>query len=79
MATTARRSARYATACATLCAYAVAAQGQKTPNILMVVADDLGYADLGYKNNRTETPTIDRLAGQGVKLRDYCAFSHRHG
>ena len=30
-----------------------------------------GYADLGYKNNRTLSPTIDKLASAGVVLTDY--------
>lgn len=28
------------------------------PNVMHVVADDLGYLDLGYKNNRTISPVI---------------------
>ena len=37
------------------------------PNILLILADDLGYSDLGY-NGATEikTPNIDRLAKEGV-------------
>lgn len=42
---------------------------------MFIVADDLGYADLGcYGNDLTETPRLDRLAGEGVKFtRYYCA------
>jgi arylsulfatase A-like enzyme len=36
------------------------------PNILLIVADDLGYADLGVFGGDIETPTIDALAEQGV-------------
>lgn len=38
------------------------------PNILLIVADDLGYADLGSFGGEIKTPNLDRLAEQGVKL-----------
>ena len=41
------------------------------PNILLIVADDLGYGDVGcYGATRIKTPNIDRLAGEGVRLTD---------
>ena len=36
------------------------------PNILLIVADDLGYADLGVYGSDIETPNIDALAGRGM-------------
>ena len=36
------------------------------PNILLIVADDLGYADLGVYGSDIDTPNIDRLAAQGI-------------
>ncbi len=36
------------------------------PNILLIVADDLGYADLGVYGSEIETPAIDALAAEGV-------------
>jgi len=36
------------------------------PNILLIVADDLGYADLGSYGSDIATPNIDALAAQGL-------------
>ena len=36
------------------------------PNILLIVADDLGYADLGVYGSDIETPNIDALAAEGL-------------
>jgi arylsulfatase A-like enzyme len=45
------------------------------PNVLLIVADDLGYADLGcYGCKDIRTPNIDRLATEGVRLTDFYAF-----
>jgi arylsulfatase len=38
------------------------------PNILLIVADDLGYQDLGLFGSEIRTPNIDRLAAEGVIL-----------
>jgi arylsulfatase A-like enzyme len=46
-----------------------------TPNILLIVADDMGYADLGcYGSKDIRTPNLDRLAQDGVRLTDCYAF-----
>lgn len=45
---------------------------QKQPNIILIMADDLGYNDLGcYHNDSLSTPHIDRLAKEGIQLFDY--------
>jgi arylsulfatase A-like enzyme len=50
---------------------AFASQGQKTrkkPNILVIVADDLGYGDIGVHGSKAvPTPNIDKLAQRGVR------------
>ena len=39
------------------------------PNIIFVLADDLGWAELGcYGNTFNETPNLDKLAKQGVRF-----------
>lgn len=44
------------------------------PNIIILLADDLGYGDLGVQGGRdVATPNIDRLAAQGVRFTDYYA------
>lgn len=38
------------------------------PNIVLIVADDLGYGMVGYNGSFIRTPHIDRIAGEGVQL-----------
>lgn len=46
-------------------------QTKKKPNIVFILADDLGWTDLGcYGSEFYETPNIDRLAQQGMKFTD---------
>ena len=46
------------------------------PNILLIVADDLGYGDLGsYGQERIQTPRLDALARQGLRFTDFYAGS----
>ena len=45
--------------------------GEK-PNIIFILADDLGWTDLGVQGSKYyETPNIDRLASQGLRLTNY--------
>ena len=41
---------------------------QERPNIVIVVADDLGWADVGFHGSPIETPNLDRLASEGMEL-----------
>jgi arylsulfatase A len=44
------------------------------PNVVFVLADDLGWGDLGVQGARGfETPNLDRLAAEGVRLTDFYA------
>jgi arylsulfatase A-like enzyme len=43
----------------------------RTPNVVLIMMDDLGYGDLGsYGARDVRTPHIDRLAREGVRLTD---------
>jgi arylsulfatase A len=47
------------------------ADGQK-PNIVVIVADDLGYGDLGcYGHPRIKTPALDRMASEGMRFTSF--------
>ena len=44
---------------------------EEPPNVLLIMADDLGWMDLGCQGNeRIETPNLDRLATQGMRFTD---------
>ncbi len=49
-------------------------QQPQKPNIILLLADDLGYGDLGcYGQRRIETPNLDRMARQGMRFTDFYA------
>ena len=41
------------------------------PNIVFIMADDLGNADLGYRGGEIRTPNIDKLARTGVRCESF--------
>jgi arylsulfatase A len=51
---------------------AYGAENARPPNIIIILADDLGYGDLGCYNDRSKihTPKIDRLAREGMRFTD---------
>ena len=46
----------------------------KKPNIVIIVADDLGWADVGFHSDRIPTPHLDRIAREGVELDHFYVF-----
>ena len=53
---------------------ALALEGSERPNIIFMMADDLGYGDLGCFGQRSiQTPNIDRLASEGMRLTSFYA------
>ncbi len=46
----------------------------KKPNVLIFLADDLGWNDVGYHGSEIQTPNIDRLASQGVRFERAYSF-----
>jgi arylsulfatase A-like enzyme len=54
------------------CLLPLAADAGDRPNILLILADDLGYGDLGcYGHPRFRTPRIDRMAAEGARLTQF--------
>jgi arylsulfatase len=47
------------------------AASDKQPNILLVMADDMGWTDIGSFGSEIDTPNLDALAEQGVKFTDF--------
>src|SRR5438094_2353647 len=46
----------------------------RRPSIILILADDLGYGDLGcYGQSRIRTPSLDRLAAEGLRFTDCSA------
>lgn len=59
-----------------LTAGAIALHAADKPHIVIILADDLGYGDLGcYGNKLAKTPHLDQLAAEGVRFTDFYAPS----
>ena len=73
-----RRSLRVLLAAGALLAAAVSARAQaappRPPNLILIFADDLGYADIGpFGAKGYATPHLDRVAAEGIKFTDFYA------
>ena len=51
----------------------VATPAETRPNILLIVADDLGYSDIGAFGGEISTPNLDALAAGGLKMSNFYA------
>ncbi|MGC1275135.1 MAG: arylsulfatase [Planctomycetaceae bacterium] len=56
---------------ATVGVSAVAADAGQQPNVLVILADDLGYSDLGCYGSEIATPNLDRLATGGLRFTQF--------
>src|SRR5262244_2340734 len=52
---------------------ALAQQGAPRPHIVYIVADDLGWKDVGFHGSDIKTPSIDKLAREGARLEQFYA------
>ena len=59
-----------------LCASATLSAQTNKPNVVFILADDLGYGDVGcYGQEQIKTPNIDRLAAEGMRFTQFYAGS----
>ena len=55
-----------------LCAISTQTESAENPNIVLLFADDAGYADFGFQGSRHfKTPHLDKLAESGVRLSQF--------
>ncbi len=47
------------------------AQKSARPNVLIILADDLGHGDLSYTGGKTPTPNIDKIFSQGIRFNNF--------
>ncbi len=54
-----------------LCAGSAEVEAAPRPNIVMILVDDLGFSDLGCYGSEIQTPTLDRLAANGLRFSQF--------
>lgn len=54
-----------------LCTTSLATFSQQKPNIVLIVTDDQGYADAGFRDPEVHTPNLDKLVSSGVELKRF--------
>ena len=58
-----------------LCGLSSAADAKRPPNIILILADDLGAKELScYGNKLHQTPNLDRLASEGLRFETFYAM-----
>ncbi len=59
-----------------LCSFDPTFAQTRRPNVILILADDLGYGDLAcYGNQKNQTPNLDTLARKGIRFTDFHASS----
>ena len=59
---------------------ALSVNAQKKTNVIFILADDMGYGDLGsYGQTKIETPHIDKLAAGGIRFTQFYAGTSEIG
>ena len=53
------------------CLVLKATYSRQSPNLVFILADDFGWHDVGFHGGEVHTPTLDRLAAEGVRLENY--------
>jgi arylsulfatase A len=62
--------------CTALSPQSFSQTAKRKPNIILILADDLGYGDLGsYEQKQIGTPNLDRMASEGIRFTDFYAAS----
>ena len=54
--------------------FTVPLQATEQPNMVFILADDLGWADIGYHDSDIRTPHLDKLAAEGTRLEQYYVY-----
>ena len=54
-----------------VCAINALGEANERPNIVLIMADDMGFSDLGCYGSEIETPHLDKLAAGGVRLTQF--------
>lgn len=66
-----RRTFVTTAAAGALTGWAQRLQAQQRPNVVVILADDLGYGDLGCYGSKLRTPNLDRMAAEGVRFTQF--------
>ncbi|MDB4633744.1 sulfatase-like hydrolase/transferase, partial [Akkermansiaceae bacterium] len=56
---------------ATLIFSPLLSQANERPNIIIIMADDMGYSDIGCYGGEIKTPNLDRLASKGMRFTQF--------
>ncbi|HEX5102334.1 MAG TPA: arylsulfatase [Pirellulaceae bacterium] len=59
------------TSCNLACFVSQGAESPRRPNIVIILADDMGYSDLGCYGGEIETPNLDALAASGLRFTQF--------